>query len=149
MAPADAGHGLGSKTGTIVVGLSGSHASRAALYWAVAEAARSACSLTVVTVLTTEHDDWAQINRMQAHLIRAAASTIPRRLPIHRQWVAGQIAPALVSAAEGAAMLVIGLHQPRVSQDTAVGFITEHCLREASCPVVVVPALTALGTPGD
>lgn len=138
-----------AKPGTIVVGLGGSHASRAALHWAVGEAARRAFSLTVVTVLTTEHDDWAQINRMQAHLIREAAATVPTRLAIHRKWVAGQIAPALVSASEDCSMLVLGGHQPRVSRDTAVGFITEQCLLTARCPIVVVPAATGRGTPGD
>lgn len=126
-------------SGGIVIGLNGSHASRAALQWAIAAAAGLGSRLAVLTVLTAETDDCRQINRMQTHLIRAAAAGLLDRRSIDRRWVHGQAGPALVEASEGAAVLVLGRHQARVTPDTRTGLIAEYCIQAAGCPVVIVP----------
>lgn len=126
-------------SGGIVIGLNGSHASRAALRWAIAEPAGRGNRLTVLTVLTAEADNCRQINRMQAHLIRTASVGLLDRRSIDRRWVHGQAGPALVEASEGAAVLVLGRHQARVTPDTRTGLIAEYCIQAAGCPVVIVP----------
>lgn len=131
--------GTAMNPGGIIVGLNGSHASRAALQWAIAEAVIRGRRVAVLTVLTSDRDDCRQIDRMQAHLIRAASAGLLDHTSIDRRCVRGRVGPALVEASEGAAALVIGRHQARITPDTATGIIIEYCLQASGCPVVIVP----------
>ncbi|MEU5264270.1 universal stress protein, partial [Amycolatopsis sp. NPDC021455] len=45
-------------------------------------------------------------------------------------------------ASKTAAMLVLGSHGRGRLLKLLVGSVAEHCLREASCPVAVIPART-------
>ena len=145
----------------IVVGVDGSPASHAALRWAVRHAARDKATITAVEVghrarLAPGTSYAVQPYGMAPPIERA---THPTRLHDAVQAVRGSIqdAPAirelhvdgepgveLTRIAESASMLVLG-HTPHGRlTELILGSTATECLRHARCPVVLVPADTAV-----
>jgi nucleotide-binding universal stress UspA family protein len=62
-------------------------------------------------------------------------------VPISVVAVAGPPGATLVSESEGAALLVVGHRGRGALAGTILGSVGLHCLRHASCPVTVVPAV--------
>jgi nucleotide-binding universal stress UspA family protein len=138
----------------IVVGVDHSAVSIAALRWAAAEAAASGRRVVALRAWTFEpvYDLGAAI----AATPQAAAEIQQRELDnaitrvmldhpeveIQPQLVEQSPAVALAEASKTAAMVVLGSHGRGRLLTMLVGSVTEHCLREASCPVVVIPART-------
>lgn len=135
-----------SAASTILVGVSGSPASRSALRWAADEAERRECRLRVVLVWQRETAaSYAQqADRRDRTKCREQAWTVltesvraelgpgPWR-STSVQAVEGRIEQALVAASEDAELLVLGSGQP-----TLIGPVIRTCLVSAHCPVVVV-----------
>lgn len=136
----------------IVVGVDGSPASRAALWWAVEEAERRRCS--VEAILAWHKDLDMVIGPMSADVM---AGLMPARMRETRQRVLDEAvaeAPpgakvrkvlefqdarlALTIASEDAALLVVGGGGAGPARGALPGSVSGYCLRHASCPVVVV-----------
>jgi nucleotide-binding universal stress UspA family protein len=142
----------------IVVGMDGSAGARAALARALREAARRGGCVEVVSAyapplapaaagdagaatspVDLRNAVLAGARRVVDEVIAAMAPpTGP--VPVDVDAVAGKAAHALVVRSRGAAMLVVGHHGRGGLEDLPVGSVAQRCLREATCPVVVVPA---------
>lgn len=141
----------------VVVGVDGSPGSRAALEYAVAEAARRGALLRVVAAVNLP-EFWATnygmyipppprdiLGDMRKEAQRfvdeamAARSDAVGQVPITIEARDGRAGEVLVDAAEGADLLVVG-HRGRGAVSSALlGSVGLHCLLHARCPVTVVP----------
>jgi nucleotide-binding universal stress UspA family protein len=74
------------------------------------------------------------------HLLTSVAVLGGRPRSVAWRVVAGDPKRALVDAAVGASMLVLGSPHPHGVVEHVVGSTARHCVREANCPVVIVPA---------
>lgn len=130
----------------ILVGVSGSPASLAALRWAADEADRRDCRLRIVTIWQREqHASYAQLidgDQRPDPLERAwlvlteATRAVLGSGPWHNRTVEaveGRIEHVLVSASQEADLLVLGSGPAAV-----IGPVVRTCLTDAHCPVVVV-----------
>lgn len=137
----------------IVVGIDGSAAAQAALRWAAQAARQRGACLHVVhagrlpaamagTRSSLEVVAPEVVDRGRA-LIEAAleqAEPALRDVDVLPRVTAGRGAgPALVRAAQGAALLAVGVHGRSGSASPRLGSVSEHSVVHASCPVVVVP----------
>jgi nucleotide-binding universal stress UspA family protein len=118
----------------LVVGVDGSALGVAALDWAAAEAARRGARVLAVTVNPGSVD------------ADAAAAAVERVALLHpgvdveHQWRTGLVADALLTAADGAAMLVLGSHGTGGVLSALLGSVAAYCVRHARGPVVLIPA---------
>jgi nucleotide-binding universal stress UspA family protein len=131
--------------GTILVGISGSPASRVALRWAADEAERRESRLEIILIWQREQRaSYAQQDRRDSTECREDAwsvltETVQRVLgsgPLRNatvEVVEGRTEQALVTASEDADLLVLGSGPAAVT-----GPVVRTCLAEAHCPVVVV-----------
>ena len=131
---------------TILVGVSGSPASLAALRWARDEAERRECRLRIVLIWAPEQrasyaqhlyrDDgtkgpeqaWGRLT----DAVRAVLGSGPWRNTTI-EAVEGSVEQQLLAASEDADLLVLGS-----GPTAAIGPVVRTCLIEARCPVVVV-----------
>jgi len=141
---------------TVVVGVDGSLAARAALEFALDEAARRDAPLRVVAAVALP-EFWAsyygelvppppsdlvgeaqkETQRLMDEVV-AARGDAGRGLPISVEARAGRPGEVLVDAAEGAALLVVG-HRGRGSVSSVLlGSVGLQCVLHATCPVTVV-----------
>lgn len=142
--------------GRIVVGVDGSAPSAAALEWALAEAALRGATLEVVcayrlpsgwlgmgeamgatmpvTITESDVEIYARdtLDRMLAAVDAGTSVEVVRRT------VAGHAAQALVEAAVGADLLVVGSRGHGDVGSLLLGSTGMHCVHHACCPVVVV-----------
>jgi nucleotide-binding universal stress UspA family protein len=130
----------------ILVGVSGSPASLAALQWAADEADRRGCRLRIVLIWEHEqHASYAQqadrvdgperseqARSVLTSAVRAVLGSGPRRNATV-EAVEGRVEQALVTASADADLLVLGSGPAAM-----IGPVTRTCLTEAHCPVVVV-----------
>ena len=142
-----------SRAATVVVGVSGSRASVAALHWAIDEAQRRHAWLRIVRCWNPEERaPYApvdgQLTRTEQHeaasmalatLVRAEFGTEPPA------WVTAELAQGiaernLVDRSAGADLLVLGSASPRTATGRSIGPIIRACLSRAECPVVVCAA---------
>jgi nucleotide-binding universal stress UspA family protein len=136
----------------IVVGIDGSSASRRALRWAVDQARMSGADLEVIhawTVPDLGADPLAGMIADPTELEAQARREVDLVLGgVDERGPAGQIKPtlvrddpakALLDAAKGADLLVVGSRGLGAAGDAALGSISHRVISEASCPVVVVP----------
>lgn len=95
----------------------------------------------------------AQIYGMQEELERRAARELlgfgrrcrVRRVPVRTDQITGRAAPTIISVAKRlrAETIVIGSHGHGAAFDLLVGSVAQAVLRNAPCPVLVVPANTS------
>jgi nucleotide-binding universal stress UspA family protein len=133
----------------IVVGVDGTRASVRALQWAMDEAIVRGCPLHVVNAWNYEPlADWRELTAEQAAaeseaLIGAAvlaASAGRTALPeIVQRSLRGYAAEVLETASEGAALLVVASHTSHWMRHIVLGSTSEHVVRHAHAPVVVIP----------
>ena len=143
----------------IVVGVDGSAASAAAVLWAAREARlrraaiRLVCAHHTDTTLRAPYASRAGMREDERRtaaraLLARAADLVRSDFPLGRviaELVDEPPAQALLERSAGAEMLVLGTSQPPVQPGLpppALGPVTRSCLRQASCPVVMIP-------PGD
>ncbi|MGA2932115.1 MAG: universal stress protein [Acidimicrobiales bacterium] len=132
----------------IVVGVDGSPPSERALDWAVAEAQRTGAALHLVSA-------WmfpmalGYAFTTTVHEVRQSAQDVIDRAMAHVGEVAGDLtvtgetseqapASALIAAAKGADLLVVGSRGLGGFQGLLMGSVSQYCTRHATCSVVVV-----------
>jgi len=138
----------------IVVGVSGSRASVAALRWAADEALRRQARLSVVCAwdhrLRPAH--YAEVGEhrgpadaraaLQGDLAAAMRATFGPVPPdgIEAELAQGVPERVLIDRSAIAALLVLGAARPQDAHGLSVGPVLRACLSRACCPVVVVSA---------
>jgi len=135
----------------IVVGVDGSEGGRRALRGAVAEATRTGGAVEAVTAWQWDGYEGAvmastnptaereRAERISATEIDAVTAELGSAVPVAREVVEGPAAKVLSAAAGRAHEMVLGSHGHGRLRHALVGSVTEECIREATCPVVVVP----------
>jgi nucleotide-binding universal stress UspA family protein len=121
--------------GRLMVGVDGSPGSDIAVRFAFAEAARRHVPLHALHApdATSRPDEAAQ--RLRGWL-RARATSYPG-VPVTDDVVSGKPGPALLAAATGAALLVIG-SRGHGADATLLGATADAVLHDAPCPTVLV-----------
>ncbi|HEX2416634.1 MAG TPA: universal stress protein [Micromonosporaceae bacterium] len=136
----------------IVVGVDGSEGGRRALRWALREALHRGAAVEAVTAWMWDDIDTVPIGpstprearKRAARLLdqeveAALAEWVATPPTVAREIVESSPVKALVEAAASADLLVLGSHGHGRLHHVALGSVSEACIREASCPVVVVP----------
>jgi nucleotide-binding universal stress UspA family protein len=132
----------------IVVGVDGTEAGRAALGWAVDQAARTGAEVHAIAVWSFEvsaipgvNDPFSAAQRAEKVLAEDVAAATGGRsdVTILPSAIEGSAIDTLVGAAADAALLVLGDHRHGRLFEALLGSVTTGCLRHANCPVVVVP----------
>ncbi len=138
----------------IVVGVDGSAGSLAALAWSVDEAL--AHDATLVCVVAWEPPvvygsgfapvpslppDGAYEDAAGTQLDEALQRVLADREPpgIERLVVEGPPGEVLLSASEGADLLVVGSRGHGTIVGILLGSVSQHCAHHAHCPVVIIP----------
>jgi nucleotide-binding universal stress UspA family protein len=135
---------------TVVVGVDGTPEGEAALRVALREAALRGCAVEVVTCWQPLSWDNEGIDGLTADVVEEAQSAqdrtvtavlaiSPDRPVVSRRVVEGAAGPSLVGVARGAEFLVVGTHRKNFLKRSVLGSVSEHCIRHATCPVIVVP----------
>jgi nucleotide-binding universal stress UspA family protein len=149
----------------VVVGVDGSPGSRAALEYAMAEAARRGALLRAVAAMTPP-EFWATSYgtyvppppgelladvRQEAQRfvdeVTAARADVASGLPLSVEVRWGRAGEVLVEAAEGADLLVVGHRGRGAVSSVLLGSVGLHCLLHAGCPVTVVPQSRSAAAP--
>ena len=147
-------------SGRIVVGLDGSPGGRAALAFALHDAARRAAAVEVVTAFDTAETlaalcgtaalaAWSsttdiadavetQTSRTVAEVTAELAGRLAQLPPVTVTAVGGAAAPALIRSAEGADLLVVGRRGRGGFASTVLGSVSMQCVLHAPCAVTVV-----------
>lgn len=136
---------------TIVVGIDGSTEARAALAWAVREAAARGASVralavfdyVVVDVLGANvqlHPFTGDPARAFEHVTAAVEAVRPDAgaVPLEPEAVEGDPGATLCEQSRDAALLVVGRHGTRGGSHR-LGSVASYVTHHATCPVVVVP----------
>jgi len=137
-------------TARIVVGVDGSDSARAALAWAVRQAALTGAIVDAVTawqipasygwVLVDEGPDLEGLAvTMLKKAIDEAASLAPD-VEIRPCVAQENAARALLDAAKGADLLVVGSRGHAGFAEALLGSVGQYCVHHADCPVVIVRA---------
>jgi nucleotide-binding universal stress UspA family protein len=133
----------------IVVGVDGSEASRDALHWAAVQAGLVGGRLEVIMTweLPTTYgwaapypegfDPEADTRRLLEDMVAAVRTDHPG-VEVHTQVLEGHPAPVLIDAAGGAELLVVGSRGHGAFAGMLLGSVSEHCVSNSPCPVVVV-----------
>jgi nucleotide-binding universal stress UspA family protein len=143
--------------GRIVVGVDGSELGGAALAWALEEAKLREATLVAVHAWTfvppgpiaepgmvpvpagdLAGDLAAERNVANAVLDDAAERAAGTGVEVERRLVESSPGDALVEAARGADLLVVGSHGRGSLASALLGSVSHHVLKHAPCPVVVV-----------
>jgi len=147
----------GSRVQRVVVGVAETHESAAALAFAMRESALRGSALDVVTTWTladgtlgasgdgVSHDELPERARRRAQKVqdRAVALTLQEldvRPVLSRQVLEGDAGQVLVRVAREADYLVVGTPTEHPLRPTALGSVSDYCVRNATCAVVVVQA---------
>jgi nucleotide-binding universal stress UspA family protein len=137
-----------SRNFRIVVGVDGSEGGRRALRWAITEASARGGTVQAVNAWRWDEMDLPptaspdegrrraeQTLDSEIEAIRDRAT----RVSIASEAVEGVAADVLSSAALDADLLVLGSHGHSRVRHTVLGSVSEACIRQATCPVVVLP----------
>jgi len=144
----------------IVVGIDGSAGSERALEWAAAEARTRKLPLTLVSAWHAPSAAmaagmaWGGVNpgdvsgelrtyatkRLDA-VCREHADELAD-VEVMRSVVQDSAAPALIDAAEGADLLVVGTRGHGGFAGLLLGSVSQQCVHHSPCPIVVVPPPT-------
>jgi nucleotide-binding universal stress UspA family protein len=147
-------------SGTIVVGIDGSEASREALRWAVEEAKLRDARLVAVHawsfvpaqplgepgMLAVPAGDLAgQLSAESDGAATALDSAVDAAsdgagVEIEKKVVEGDPGEAIISAAAAADLIVVGSHGRTGLKAALLGSVSRHVVDHAQCPVVVVKA---------
>jgi nucleotide-binding universal stress UspA family protein len=137
------------RTFRIVAGVDGSEGGRHALRWAVREAAAKGGTVQAVIAYRfdapTIADEGLDAERRRAeallaHEVEALPAYQRTGVSIACEALEGMAAEVLTTAAREADLLVVGSNGHSGVWHTAVGSISEGCIRQSTCPVVVIPS---------
>ncbi|MGA0894062.1 MAG: universal stress protein [Ilumatobacteraceae bacterium] len=134
---------------TVVVGVDGSEGAQRALRFAIDEAAAHDWRVMLVhgvDVGLSAADPYgggAVLEQLQQSgrtaLDAAAAEVVKAGLEASTKLEVGSPAYALIDAAKGAAMLVVGSRGHGGFMGLLLGSVSSACVHHAHCPIVVVP----------
>jgi nucleotide-binding universal stress UspA family protein len=137
--------------GLIVVGIDGSESSRDALHWALGEARLRGAPLRVVHAWDPTPEflpeapllaaDYETLRRSASEYVDTlVAETIgaPDDVDVTAVAARGPAARALVEAATGAGLLVVGSRGHGGFAGLLLGSVSQQCVQHAPCPVVIV-----------
>jgi nucleotide-binding universal stress UspA family protein len=143
---------------TVVVGVSGSEAGRAALRYAVHEAAARHCQVRLLRVWrdvgwfpsmtradVLEMPNWERADKAVLTKAAAAARRLDPDADVLSEWVAGDLYSTLEQAAQEAVLLVVGAG----SRDDDGCGIAQWLQRHVACEVAVVDSSGASGLPSQ
>jgi nucleotide-binding universal stress UspA family protein len=138
----------------IVVGVDGSAASNAAVYWAADEAARRDVPLTLVHMLNTYVPTYPQIpmatgvaewqeedgRKALEHAVKIAEDAVSagRKIAITSNFKTSPPMPTLVDLSEDADMVVVGSNGRGAVGRVLLGSVSSGVVRRAKCPVAVI-----------
>jgi nucleotide-binding universal stress UspA family protein len=135
--------------GRVVVGVDGSAPSEDAVAWAAGQAELIGAELELVTawewpstygapmVLPEQFNPAGDAERLLVDTEAAVKRAHPG-LSVRRSTAEGHPAPILVEASKGATLLVVGSRGHGAFIGMVLGSVSEHCVTNAHCPVVVV-----------
>ena len=131
----------------VVVGIDGSQASVEALRWAGRYAQSIDAEVRVLTAfdvpwtiyITPTSTDSYYMERAEAMLAESVSRAFPAfpPVPVHETVLQGRPALALVGAAHGAALLVVGATGHSALPGMHIGSVAGFCVHHAPCPVLV------------
>lgn len=133
--------------GRVVVGVDGSRASQAALAWAARYASKFQLELEAIMTwhLGTMHgyplpdvDDVAKSKAKKA-LHESIVEVLGEDSGVVETVLRRPAALALLKAAESASLLVLGTRGRGAFSGMLLGSVSQHCVQQARCPVVVIP----------
>jgi nucleotide-binding universal stress UspA family protein len=135
----------------IVVGVDGSKGSQRALEWAMDEATLRGASVTLVHAWSIVYQggfphagtaiDPTVFERDAKQVIDAAVRSItPSTVKLDTALVCGGGAEALLAAAKGADLVVVGTRGLGGFSELLLGSVSHQVAHHASCPVVIIPA---------
>ena len=137
----------------IVVGVDGSEQARAALAWAVRQAELTGATVEAVIAwhypIAFAGAPFAPIgSQMDVDFAGAAAQMVSAAIsetadptgPVKVSSTVreGNAAQVLIDAAQGADLLVVGSRGHGGFTEALLGSVSQHCVRPARCPVVIV-----------
>lgn len=133
--------------GRIVVGVDGSPSSLTALEWAAAQAERTGTPLVVVTTwewpasygwsaVPEGYDPASESEHLLDEIVTSARKAHPD-VHIESAVIEGHPAPILIKASRGAELLVVGSRGHGEFAGMLLGSVSEHCVTNAHCPVLV------------
>jgi len=130
----------------VVVGVDGSTGSRDAVRWAAGYARMAGADLRAVatwrwpnylTRMPPGMDLEADTRRTLQEVIGEIGAELPD-VPITEHVIEGPAGPALLSQAADVGLLVVGARGRAAFPGMLLGSVAEYCVRNGSCPVVVV-----------
>jgi nucleotide-binding universal stress UspA family protein len=131
----------------IVVGVDGSDGGRLALRWAIREASTRGGTVQAVTAWQCDDldparaDDPVELREHAEQVLADEIAALPRSgVVIAAEVVEGRAAEMLCTVARDADLLVLGGHGHSRVWHAVLGSVSEECVRDATCPVVVVPS---------
>jgi nucleotide-binding universal stress UspA family protein len=133
----------------IVVGVDGSPGSKEALRWAVRQAKLTGVALdAVIAWQYPAFFGWAPVGPDGADFAKIAKATLNGALTdvlgpdwpgwLYTQVIEGYPAEALVRAADGADLLVVGCRGYNALADALLGSVSTYCVHHAGVPVTVI-----------
>lgn len=133
----------------IVVGVDGSPSSRAALRWAVRQAALTGSAVDAVTAWRDPAAylgyGWLVADSSYAELAaKTLADTVENtkrgsNVSVRQLVVPGHPAAVLTEAARGADLLVVGRRGHGGFPGLLLGSVSQHCAQRSPCPAVIIP----------
>jgi len=137
------------KNYVIVVGVDGSDSARQALQWAVREAHGRGGTVKAVTAWRWDSpkvvlgDGLTRVRQQAEAMLAHEVDSLPyyktSGIPVAVEVMEGRAADVLVAACHDADLLVLGSHGHSQALHRVLGSVTEDCVRNATCPVVVLP----------
>jgi len=132
----------------IVVGIDGSPSSLAALEWAANQAELTGATLDVLmtwewpysygwSMIPTDYDPAHDSEKLLDEVLDPLRKARPG-LSIQPTVLEGHPAPLLVKLSSGADLLVVGSRGHGEFAGMLLGSVSEHCVTNAHCPVLVV-----------
>lgn len=141
----------------IVVGIDGSEGSKHALVWAAEEARLRDASLMLIEawqlpvgayggmgwsgIGTEMVEDLRTNTEQRLDEICSEFSAPLEGLTVERKVVNGAAAPALLEAAAGADLLVVGTRGHGGFAGLLLGSVSQQCTHHSPCPVVIIPPI--------
>jgi nucleotide-binding universal stress UspA family protein len=138
-----------ARFGRIVAGVDGSDSSLKALRWATQQAELTGARLDVITTwdwatsygwampIPSDYDPRSNAQSLLDEAVAPLRDAHPQ-LDIRSTVVEGHPAPVLIEASRTADLLVVGSRGHGEFAGMLLGSVSEHCVTNAHCPVVVI-----------
>lgn len=134
----------------IVVGVDGSESSKEALAWAIRQARLTGAEVLAVTAWAYPDEYGYPVivppihwEKVASRVVTSAISEVAAgtsNVAVRHEVVKGNAAHALLAASAGADLLVVGNRGHGGFVEALLGSTGQHCVRHATCPVVVIRA---------